>query len=106
MIRIVDSLWRVVDVSPCNTILMRNNGSFTIGCCDSYNRTIYISNNLSYAKYKQVMAHELTHAFMYELGIHIPLAEEERICNLVADYGRSLFDIVDMLLEEIEKARA
>lgn len=52
------------------------------------------------------MAHELTHAFMFELGINIPLAEEERICNLVADYGRSLFDIVDLLSTEIEKARA
>lgn len=61
---------------------------------------------MSYEKYKQVLAHELCHAYIFELGIHIPLAEEERICNLVADYGRSIFEIVDLLATEMEKARA
>lgn len=105
MIAIVNSLWRVIDVPSNAPILQRANGNFTLGCCDNYEKTIYISNALSYQKYKQVLAHELCHAYIFELGISIPTTEEEMICNLVADYGRNLFDIVDMLSELI-RARA
>lgn len=106
MIRIVDSLWRVVLVDPENPVLMRPNGTYTLGCCYNHDKTIYISNSLSQAKQRQVLAHELTHAFIFELDIKIPVREEEKICNMVADYGENIFDMVDLLTMTFERARA
>ncbi|MCQ2771184.1 MAG: ImmA/IrrE family metallo-endopeptidase [Clostridia bacterium] len=106
MIAICNSLWKVIDVPDNFHKLMRSDGSYSLACCDNYDKTIYISWNLSYQKYKQVLAHELCHAYIFELGISIPTKEEEMICNLVADYGRNLFEIVDLIAEQIKKARA
>ena len=106
MIRIVDSLWNVVYVSPYDSVLLKNGTKYTLGCCDNNVRTIYIACNLSKCENKIVLVHELTHAFMFELWINIPYEQEERVCNLVAEYGEDIFDIVDMLSEEIEKAMA
>ena len=106
MIRIVNSLWRIVEVPPTDYNLMRNNGSFTLGCCNNYEKTIYVSNSLNYEKYKHVITHELCHAFIFELEIDIPTSEEERICNMIADYGETIFEMVDMLSDEIERVRA
>lgn len=106
MVRIVDSLWNIVEVSPHDPVLMRSDGSFTLGSCYNYYKTIYVSNSLSLDKQRQVLAHELTHAFIFELNIYIPAIEEEKICNLVADYGEDVFDMVDLLTITFKRARA
>lgn len=106
MIRIVDSLWRVVYVSPHDSVLLKNGVKYTLGCCDNNDKTVYISDSLYGRQHRKVLAHELCHAFMFELGIFIPLQQEEMVCNLVADYGETIFDIVYMLSEEIERVRA
>jgi len=106
MIMIVNSLWRIVEVSPTDYHLMRNDCSFTLGCCNNYEKTIYVSDSLNYAKYKHVITHELCHAFIFELEIDIPISEEERLCNMIADYGNDIVEIADLLSAEMEKARA
>jgi hypothetical protein len=38
--------WRIVIVSPRHPLLLRTDGSYTIGVCDNNTKTIYISAGL------------------------------------------------------------
>ena len=53
---------------------------------------------------RKVLLHEVCHATMFSYGIHIPIEQEEFICDFVATYGDGVFDIVDNVLFAARKA--
>lgn len=94
-------LWIVFDV-PRNYIkLKKQNGSYVLGATYCDERAIYMNRDLSSFKYERVLAHEITHAFIYEYGINIEREEEEKIANLFAEHGREMIAIVDNILMQI-----
>lgn len=73
--------WSVKLVSPFHTKLFRRNGSRSVGVCDNYTKTIYISWDLDRLAIKRVLKHELIHAIVFSYKIKIDLDTEEYLAN-------------------------
>lgn len=83
--------------------LCRSDGSFTVGVTDNTTHCICLSNRLVGGFKRKVLIHELCHAVCMSYNIHIPLEQEEFLCDFVATYGDEVFDMVDMMVGEIRK---
>lgn len=82
--------WRVVLVSPTHPILLKPDGTRTIGACVKDNTTIYISENLSNEMLKRVLCHEFTHAAMFSYGVILSIEQEELLADLLTTYGEEI----------------
>ena len=85
MIVINGEIWRILLVPPNHPQLRRTDGSLTIGACNTWLKTIYISNELSHDFTENVLAHELTHAVLYSYNRKFSSDEEELIAQIVAN---------------------
>lgn len=98
-------LWRVFFVDERHPSLLKPNGDFAIGACDDYSNTIYLSNNLSGLKLKQVLCHEITHAMMFSYNIKMPLSQEELFAELTATFGEEIVKITNILFSHLLKRK-
>ncbi len=96
--------WSIVLVPPDSDCLRRSDGSFTVGVSDKSMGCICLSDRLSGAFRRKVLIHEICHTICMSYDIHIPLEQEEFICDFVATYGDEIFGIVDRMLLILEKA--
>lgn len=106
MININGETWRILLVSPNHPALWREDGSYTIGCCDDLVKTIYIYEGLNDYYLKKVLCHELVHACMYSYNVYLNDYQEEIIADLIATYGQEIMDITNTIfirLKEINK---
>lgn len=92
-----NKLWQIKLVSHMSSKLQNPDSSFALGVCDNSNKCIYISNNLTNKKFKQVLTHEITHALMFSYNIHIPYRQEELFADLLATYGAEIIYLVDKI---------
>lgn len=90
MININGEDWRVCLVSESHPALIRSDGSWSIGACDDYLKTIYIYEELDYLMMKKVLSHELTHAAMFSYNIELSYDQEELLADLIATYGQEI----------------
>lgn len=95
--------WRVVQASPFHPALMRDDGSYTIGACDDFTKTIYISEDLSGPLMKKVLCHEITHAAMFSYNVDLTYEQEELLADLIATYGSEIIDVANQIFEKIKK---
>ena len=56
MININGKNWRILVVSSNHPMLVRPDGSFTLGCCETSLKTIYIVEGLTDFYFKKVLA--------------------------------------------------
>ena len=94
--------WTVVYVDARNRLLTRSDGAVT----DANTKCVYVSNLLYGAFLRKVLLHEVCHATMFSYDIHIPIEQEEFICDFVATYGDSVFDVVDGMLIGARKLKS
>lgn len=97
MLKINGLDWRIMLTSSNHPQLMRPNGSFTLGCCNSENKTIYIVEGLNKTYFKKVLCHELVHASMYSYGIELNEQQEEMLADLIATYGQEILNITNSI---------
>ena len=104
-LRINDINWSIKFVRPNHFTLQRNDGSFSVGCCNNDTKTIYLNNNLKGVFLKKVLAHEITHAAMFSYNIYLPLDLEEYVADIIATYGEDIIILTNLIFKEIEKDR-
>ena len=97
--------WYIKFVPYNSPHLHRNDGSLTIGMCDSHTKTIYINETLRGKKLKKVLCHELTHAAMFSYEVYLSYEQEEVVADIIATYGEEIISITDMLFEKIKMER-
>jgi hypothetical protein len=97
--------WKVVFVDEEHPALLKPNGTFAIGACDDYTKTIYMSKNLSIDMVKRVLSHEITHAMMFSYNIKMPLPQEELFAELVAAFGEQIIEITNILFSHLLKRK-
>lgn len=100
-----NKLWKIKIVSRTNKKLRNPNNSFALGVCDNNDRCIYISNELSSKKFKQVLYHEITHALIFSYNIHIPYRQEELFADLMATYGAEVIYLTNKIFYAKNKNR-
>lgn len=82
--------WRVRFVSPAHPMLLTPSYTYALGVCDKPTQTIYINETIPNWKIKKVIAHELTHAYVFSYCNNISYEEEERLADFVSSHGQSI----------------
>ena len=103
MINFNGEVWRVILVSPNDPMLLRLDGTWTIGACDDDLKTIYISENLDDFMIRKVLSHELTHAAMFSYNVELTLDQEELFADLIATYGREIICKTNLFFNRLKE---
>ena len=82
MFNINGKVWRVILCSPYSSNLKRDDGSYTLGACDNYNKKIYIQRDLNGATMRKVLNHELVNEIIFSYNIHLNDKIEEIVANI------------------------
>lgn len=94
--------WKVRLVSPAHPMLLTPWRTHALGVCDKVTQTICIDKTLSLPKIKDVLYHELVHAFVFSYDIDMSYDEEEMVAELVSQYGEKITDKVDIIYNGIK----
>lgn len=86
-------------------MLMRPDGSFTLGCCETSIKTIYIVEGLTDFYFKKVLTHELVHASMYSYNVKLNYEQEELLADLIATYGQEIISIMNQIFDRLRNCR-
>lgn len=92
--------WRVLLVSPVHPMLIKSDGSLSIGTCDELTKTIYINNELDKQLLKKVLCHEIAHASMFSYKVDLNIDQEELLADLMATYGQEIISTTNKVIEE------
>lgn len=95
--------WRVRLVRSNSPMLMRSDGSRTVGMCDRSTQEICISDMLQGTFLRKVLIHEVCHSAMMSYGIDMSVEQEELFCDLVATYGDEIFEVADSLFMALKR---
>ena len=98
--------WRVVLCSVHHPMLIRSDGSLSVGACDDASKTIYLNGNLHGDLLKKVLCHELTHAAMFSYNVELTIEQEELLAELIATYGEEIIDITNVLFYKLKERLA
>lgn len=98
--------WRVVLCSVHHPMLIRSDGSLSVGACDDASKTIYLNGNLRGDFLKRVLCHELTHAAMFSYSVELTIEQEELLAELIATYGEEIIDITNILFYKLKERLA
>lgn len=103
-----NSIWRVITVSPNSEYLWDRTENLTVATTDPKEHCIFVSEAIYGEFLLSVLIHEMTHVVLWEYKIidriymyclpeyRIPM--EEEICNILADYGRMVYETAYMIL--------
>ena len=98
-----DTIWRVQYVNANSSELRRSDNVSVLGVTDRNTHTIYLSNALHGHMERKVLIHEVCHAICMSYDVHLPIEQEEILCDFVATYGDEVFGIVDMILGAVRR---
>lgn len=102
MITINGIQWKVKFVHPWDNMLIREDGTRTIGMCDRDTKTIYLAENLQGHMLKKVICHEIVHAAMFSYYIALSYDQEEVIADIIATYGEEIIDITNKVFKKLQ----
>lgn len=105
MFEINNVQWFLEIVPSDSPLLMRSDGSYTVGICDNNTKTIYISNELSDEFLKKVLRHELVHASIFSYGVELTLEQEELLADMIATHGEEIIKLTNVLFNKITRRR-
>ena len=97
------TIWQVQYKSSNSGELKRSDGTISLGVTDRNTHTIYLSNALHGYMQRKVLIHEVCHAICMSYDVHLPIEQEEILCDFVATYGDEVFEIVDMVLSAVKR---
>ena len=97
------TMWQVQYENPLSGELRRSDNVSVLGVTDRNTHTIYLSNALYGHMQRKVLIHEVCHAICMSYDVHLPIEQEEILCDFVATYGDEVFGIVDMILGAVRR---
>lgn len=103
MYKINGITWYMIRVRSDSPMLMRSDGSITVGMCDREAQTIYISDALHGRFLRKVILHEICHSAMFSYGIDMSVDQEELFCDLLATYGDEIIAITDSVFKALSE---
>ncbi len=95
--------WRLKFVPHGSDLLMRSDGSRTIGVTDNVDQTIYIDETIHGRLLKKVLCHELTHAAIFSYGVELNIMQEELLADLIATYGQEIIVITNKIFTKLRE---
>lgn len=95
-------VWRVRLVSPAHPLLLTPWKTHALGVCDKVTQTICVDKTLSPQLLKEVLCHEIVHAFMYSYMIDLSYSEEELVAELMSQYGEDILSETNAIYNGIK----
>lgn len=96
-----NQIWHIEYTDNNSNMLLRSDGSRTVGMTDGNTRTVYLARSLSGGFLERVLAHELCHCICFSYDITIPIEQEEFLADWVSLYGREVIDVLDSLISQV-----
>ena len=93
--------WRVRLVSPAHPLLLTPWKTHALGVCDKVTQTICVDETLSSQLLKEVLCHEIVHAFMFSYMIDLSYSEEELVAELMSQYGEGILETTNIIYDGI-----
>ena len=93
--------WRVRLVSPAHPLLLTPWKTHALGVCDKVTQTICVDETLSLQLLKEVLCHEIVHAFMFSYMIDLSYSEEELVAELMSQYGENILETTNIIYDGI-----
>lgn len=93
--------WRVRLVSPAHPLLLTPWKTHALGVCDKVTQTICVDETLSPQLLKEVLCHEIVHAFMFSYMIDLSYSEEELVAELMSQYGEEILETTNIIYDGI-----
>ena len=93
--------WRVRLVSPAHPLLLTPWKTHALGVCDKVTQTICVDETLSPQLLKEVLCHEIVHAFMFSYTIDLSYSEEELVAELMSQYGEEILETTNIIYNGI-----
>jgi hypothetical protein len=99
--KINDLIWEIDIVSSVSPELIAN-GEACLGSTWPMSQEIYLADDLNKNTARRVIAHELTHAFIYSTQIKEDESyTEEELCEFVSKWGDKIFTMTDEVYNEL-----
>ena len=98
MILINNKEWDVRFVRPLHDKLQRDDGFYTIASCDNLHQIIYINKELKGYRLRKALIHEITHAFIFSYNIDLTDYEEEKLINVLVNFGTDIITLAESLI--------
>ena len=95
--------WRVLYVAPNHISLLKPDGTFAVGACDDYRKTIFLNGDLYGDYLKKVLCHEITHAAMFSYNVSLSLPQEELLAELMSTFGEEIVEITNIIFEYLKR---
>ena len=89
-------------VAPSHPLLLTPWKTHALGVCDKTTQTIYVDKTLKPRKQKEILCHEIVHAFMFSYGIDLSYKEEEIAAELMSKYGDEIITMTNAIYDGIE----
>lgn len=83
-------------------MLLTPHQTHALGVCDKVTQTICIDKTLSPQKIKEVLCHEIVHAFMFSYMVDLTYNEEEMVAELMTEYGEEILDKTNIIYNGIK----
>ena len=93
--------WRVRLVSPAHPLLLTPWKTHALGVCDKVTQTICVDETLSPQLLKEVLCHEIVHAFMFSYMIDLSYSEEELVAELMSQYGEEILETTNIIYDGV-----
>lgn len=90
--------WNIRFVNPNSSLLLRSDGTATLGVTDANDRCIYINDRLSDYMLEKVICHEIVHCFCFAYNIKMPIETEEYMADFIANYGFEIVELAETIL--------
>ena len=103
MYKINGITWYMIRVRSDSPMLMRSDGSITVGMCDRETQTIYVSDALHGRFLRKVLLHEICHSALFSYGIDMSVDQEELFCDLLSTYGDEIIAITDSVFKALSE---
>lgn len=95
--------WTVKYVDYTDSVLMRSDGSITVGVTDTDSKTVSIATGLIPSFEKKVLCHEIVHCAMYSYNVDLTLEQEELVAELISTYGEEIVDVANDVFNRLKK---
>ena len=93
--------WVTRLVSPAHPMLLTPWKTHALGVCDKVTQTICVDETLSPQLLKEVLCHEIVHAFMFSYMIDLSYSEEELVAELMSQYGEEILETTNIIYDGI-----
>lgn len=95
--------WSVIHIPISDDMLMRSDGSRTVGVTDTESKTVYIADGLMPDFERKVLCHEITHCAMFSYNVNLSIEQEELIADLISTYGEEIVEITNDVFGRLKK---